>query len=150
MSDIVSLNITSHVDNLAEARQLVEDAGERFGCETEAVAEMVLAMNEAVTNIIVHGYQNHRGAINIEVEQSHGDFIVRLRDQARLYDPTKRPDPDINMPLHLRPYGGMGVYMMRNLVDELAYRTLDGGNELILVKREVCKKERAKELKRKA
>ena len=139
MTGIATLNITSDVNNLAAVRRFVEEAGDRFGCDSEDVADMVLAMNEAVTNIMVHGYKDRPGDIVIDVWQRNSDFVVRLGDRASPFDPTTRPDPDITLPLELRPYGGMGVFMMRQLLDGLTYRPLNGGgNELTMVKIGVC------------
>lgn len=64
--------------------------------------------------------------------------MVCCRDQAPLFDPTNAPEPDMSLPLDLRPLGGLGVFLIRQYMDEMSYRvTPQGGNELTLVKREV-------------
>ncbi len=60
---------------------------------------------------------------------------VEVCDNAPLFDPTRVAKPDITVPLDLRPFGGMGVHMMREFLDELHYRvTEDGRNQLTLIK----------------
>jgi len=58
-----------------------------------------------------------------------------LRDQAPVFDPQQAPAPRLDLPLHLRPKGGMGVHLIRRCVDELCQQvSITGGNELVLVK----------------
>ena len=107
-----------------------------MGAHTEAVSDLLMAANEAAVNIVVHGYQERSGVIDVEVTQN-GDYLeVHLRDQAPPFDPTTIPPPDTTLPLEQRPYGGMGMHLIRQLVDTVTYRfTPQGENELILAKR---------------
>jgi serine/threonine-protein kinase RsbW len=97
---------------------------------------MLLAVDEAATNIIVHGYRGQPGAIEIDVEKQDSSLAVSLRDQAPPFDPTSVPVPDLSLPLDQRPFGGMGVHLIRQSMDEVIYRVPpQGGNELILVRK---------------
>lgn len=130
------MRIKSDLNDLAKIRRFVEEAARSFTNDQEAVGDMILAVNEAVTNIIVHGYQNQQGRIEVDVKQQTGDLVVCLRDHAPLFDPTQVPAPDSDVPLSRRALGGMGVHMMRHFTDALIYRvTPEGQNELTLVKR---------------
>jgi serine/threonine-protein kinase RsbW len=123
------------LDDLAAIRKFVEDTVTAVCLDPEAVSELIIALNEAVTNVIVHGYQGQPGAIEIAIESSDRQLLVRIRDQAPLFDPTSAPPPDVTLSLEERPLGGMGVHMMRQFVDNLYYRAISsGGNELILEK----------------
>ena len=124
------------LDDLATIRLLIEETMIDFGADEDVVGELVLAVNEAVTNIIVHGYKERPGSVRIELERRDEDIVIRLTDQAPPFDPTKMPAVDISIPLDQREYGGMGVHMMREFTDELHYRaTPTGENELTFVKR---------------
>src|SRR5690606_37818280 len=93
---------------------------------------------EALSNILLHGYNDRPGPVTVCVEADGDDILVQLIDDAPLFDPTSVPPPDINLPLEDRPLGGLGVHMMRQLTDELRYRTtVDGKNELTFFKRGV-------------
>lgn len=96
-------------------------------------------MDEAVTNVSIHGYGGNVGHIELEVDREGEDLVVRLRDKAPPFDPAKvlapkaGPDPPRGRP----PLGVLGVYLIKEMVDEMRHRSMDGGgNELILVKRE--------------
>ncbi len=124
--------------DLTEMRRFVESSGAELGAGEEAIGEMVLAVNEAVTNVLIHGYRNKKGEVDVLVESSGPNLIVRLRDNAPLFDPTSVPTPDISLSLDQRAPGGLGVHMMRQFTDELIYRVTSGGqNELLLIKRNV-------------
>ena len=133
---LATLHITSKIENLATARRFVEETAASFSDDAEVIGDLVLAVDEALTNVMVHGYRNATGMIEIEVAREQDALVVCLRDQAPGFDPTGVPAPDINAPLSRRIPGGLGVYMMRRLTDELHYRTTaEGKNELTLVKR---------------
>lgn len=124
--------------DLTEMRRFVESSGAEMGAGEDAIGEMVLAVNEAVTNVLVHGYRSKKGEVDVLIESSGPNLIVRLRDNAPLFDPTTVPSPDITLSLDQRAPGGLGVHMMRQFTDELIYRvTSDGKNELLLIKRGV-------------
>lgn len=124
--------------DLTEMRRFVESSGAEMGASEDAIGEMVLAVNEAVTNVLIHGYRSKKGEVDVVVESSGPNLIVRLRDSAPLFDPTSVPTPDITLSLDQRAPGGLGVHMMRQFTDELIYRvTSEGKNELLLIKRGV-------------
>jgi len=71
----------------------------------------------------------------VEVERDGDRLVVRLRDEAPLFDPTRYPLPDVTLPLEERLWRS-GVFLIRQAVDEMAYRvTAEGGNELTLIKK---------------
>lgn len=108
-----------------------------IGVEQEIASELVLAVHEATANVIIHGYKDQPGYVVIEIAQAGKDLQIKLRDQAPTFDPTTVPTPDVSVPLGQRPYGGMGIHMMRAFTDELRYQVTDEGeNELVLVKYE--------------
>lgn len=127
--------VAEGLDVLATIRQFVEKTAKIVCKDPDAVSELVIGLNEAVTNVIVHGYKGQPGLIEIAVESSERRLSVRIRDLAPFFDPTSVASPDVTLPLDERSYGGMGVHMMRAFVDNLVYRAIpSGGNELILEK----------------
>ncbi|MFB0535843.1 MAG: ATP-binding protein [Anaerolineae bacterium] len=136
MDEPLCLRIAADLKNLATIRRFVEGAAKSGDGNPQAITDMLIAMNEAATNIIVHGYQGQPGIIEVEVAYDKDALVVCLRDQAPTFDPTSAPVPDVTLSLEQRPFGGMGIHMMRQLSDELTYRTTpDGRNELVLTKK---------------
>lgn len=126
---------TAQVRDLNDMREFLEQAVLVLGGSEDDAGDLVLAVNEAVTNVLLHGYNSQPGPVILCVEVANDDLRVILTDSAPPFDPTRVPPPDIFLPLEDRPLGGLGVHMMRQLTDELLYRPLADGNELIFVKR---------------
>ena len=136
MCSTFSFRIPAELHRLAEMRRLVEERAIALNVDASAVYDIILAVNEIATNIIVHGYRDQPGMIEIEVGQADDSLILRLRDQAPPFDPTLVPPPDTTLPLEKRPPGGMGLHITRRLMDAMTYRAIpNGGNELTLMKK---------------
>jgi len=128
------LRIPARVDELANVRRFIRQESLRAGADPHAVSDVVQAVDESVANAILHGYRGDEGTVEIEIDRSGPSLIVRLRDQASPFDPTKLPAPDTTLSLDERPLGGMGVFLARELMDAVRYRQTNDGNELTLVK----------------
>ena len=136
MEVIATLTIPAQLEKLALVRHFVTSAAATLPCDEEIIDDIILATDEAVTNIIVHGYEEKEGDICVTVCHEPDACVVILADNAPAYNPNNAPRPDINAPLSARPLGGLGVHLIRHLMDELHYQQKsDGSNELILVKR---------------
>lgn len=129
------LRVTSDLDNLNTLRDYVEQYASALGMPPADVYGIVLAVDEAATNICVHGYKEAAGMIEVELEKDERNLIVHLRDRAPLFDPTTVPPSRLSGSLEERLLGGMGLHFMRHYTDELTYQvTAENGNELILKK----------------
>ena len=105
-----------------------------LGVDPDMVYDLLLAVTEAVTNIIEHGYGDQPGWIKIRIDQDGRDIHIVLADQAPAFDPTQVPVPDLSIPLDQRVLGGMGIHLIRQHVDQLRYRAAaEGGNELVMI-----------------
>jgi serine/threonine-protein kinase RsbW len=131
------LKIAADLDNLKQIRDFVEASARLAGLHQERTGELILAVDEAVTNIVMHGCQQGNCTIELEFQTNLDDCIIRIRDNARLFDPIAVSDPDLCIsPLERQMPGGFGVYLFKHLVDQTSYRaTPDGRNELTLLKR---------------
>lgn len=136
MDESPSIRITAELRDLVAIRRFVEKAAYRPGVNSEVIDDMVIALNEAVTNIIVHGYQNRPGIIEVEVTYDNDSLVVYLRDNAPTFDPTSITAPDFSPTLDRPLLGGMGIQMMNKLTTAMTHRALPkGGNELTLIRK---------------
>jgi serine/threonine-protein kinase RsbW len=137
------LRVPADVKQLALIRRFVEEQALALSVAEPAIYDLVLAVNEIATNIVVHGYGDRPGEIEIEMRRVDSGVEICLRDQAPAFDPTNAPAPDTKGPLHRRPLGGMGIHVTRQLMDHMLYRApVQGGNELTLVKRGIVENHR--------
>ena len=127
----------AHFEQLDAIREFVGDAASEAGLDDREVYAVQLATDEACSNIIEHGYAGILdGHITCICEVSPGQLTITLHDRGIPFDPTKVPQPDLRAPLTERKIGGLGLFLMQNLMNEVRYGTSpEGENELVLVKR---------------
>jgi serine/threonine-protein kinase RsbW len=125
----------ARIENTLRIRDFVERACARAGVTEDDCFALKLAVDEASTNIIQHGYGADRAG-NVEVEfEADGDLArVAITDTGRRFDPRSHPDPDLPGGPET-PVGGLGVHLMRSSVDEVQYLVEPGGNRLVLIKK---------------
>ena len=130
------ITIPADLGRLAEVRRFVAEKASHYCGDEAYLYELTLIVEEAITNIILHGYQSEHGEITIWVQALQDSTDVIIRDQAPPYDPTCLPPAQLDIPLGRRNLGGLGVHLMRINSDRMSYRrTPEGSNELILGKK---------------
>jgi serine/threonine-protein kinase RsbW len=130
-----SLRMDAQLENLSVIRDFVEDTATRLHAVPAAIPNVVLAVDEMVTNIIEHGYRGQPGSIEIDLSTREDALIIQLRDQAPPFDPTTRPPPNLSIPFDDRPPGGLGIYLMRKVMDDVRHQvTATHTNELTMIK----------------
>ena len=129
--------ILSRTDNLSEIREFVGEAARAFGFSEESVANIVLAVDEACTNIIKHAYQYATNKeIEVSIIQNKLSFEIRIFDSGKPFDPTTIRQPDLKEHIGHRKRGGLGVYLMKKLMDKVEYNFQRGKrNEVRLIKK---------------
>jgi serine/threonine-protein kinase RsbW len=110
-------------------------AGEN-GLPPQVVHDLNVVLDEALNNIIAHGYQDDaQDEIKVRLECREGEIAIVIEDQGRPFDPRQISAPDLIAPLHARKIGGLGVHFMRNLMDDLTYTRVGNTNRLYLLKK---------------
>ncbi|HEY2915759.1 MAG TPA: ATP-binding protein [Candidatus Limnocylindrales bacterium] len=129
-----SLSVPAELGRIAELRDFVRRAAAAAGGSAAVVADAVQAIDEAATNVVVHGYAGGPGELEVQVASRNGRLEIRLLDRAPAFDPTSVPPPDLATPPMRRKPGGMGVHLIRAATDETRHHPRPGGgNELVLV-----------------
>jgi serine/threonine-protein kinase RsbW len=125
--------------NKREEIQRLGVVAERFGAEQRLSDDDMMAINlvldELITNIIDYGYDDdaeHEIRVTMEVEG--GTLTIEVEDDARLFDPLKATPPDLSLPLEERPVGGLGIHIVRSLMDAVEHQRRDGRNILTMRK----------------
>ncbi len=106
-------------------------------CDAPVVCmdDLVQAVDEAATNIIVHGYRGRPGWVDVAAELVGDSIVITLEDEAPTFDPTLVPEPDLTVPAAHRRPGGMGVHLMRLATDELRHSPRPGGGNILTMSR---------------
>jgi serine/threonine-protein kinase RsbW len=132
---VFDLAVDASLDNLQKVRQYIEKASNRLGVSRKALGDLLLVVDEAVTNVIIYGYGDGEGVVKLHMEAEDDSVIISIRDQAKDFDASMVSAPKLDTALKDRPFGGMGIFLIRKMTDEAEFLSLpDGGNELRLVK----------------
>ncbi|MDX1616217.1 MAG: ATP-binding protein [Candidatus Promineifilaceae bacterium] len=128
----------AELKDLPALRNFIQEAGERLGAAPDPLSEIIVAANEALSNILGHGYGEQPGPLTIQVAVVDQRLELRLHDRGPAFDPTAASLPDPTLPLDQRAVGGLGVAMIRAFADEIHYDRGASGNVLTLVKHKAC------------
>jgi serine/threonine-protein kinase RsbW len=130
-----TLRVPAKMENLELIARFVQTEAGALGAGPDAAVELLQAVDEAATNVIMHGYRGRPGEIEIDISRQDKAVVVHMRDRAPFFDVTRVPPPDLTLPLEKRRKGGLGVFLMRQFTDEMACCELPGGgNELTMYK----------------
>ena len=132
----ITLNLTSDVEGLARVTEALEVFCRDHGVPDEWAMELNIVLDETLTNTMFHGADGNDGPdrlrIKVDVEIADGALIVRQEDNGRAFDPLQAPEVDTTAPLEDRAVGGLGIHLIRKLMDGLAYARTDGLNVLTM------------------
>jgi len=130
------LVVSNDTKHLVVVRDFISRLVVQSRLSREDENKIILAVDEAVTNIIEHGYdEGVEGSIEIDVEIAERQFRVVIRDSGRVFNPETIPYPDLQEHVRTGRKKGLGIFLMRQIMDEVRYRFKDGvKNELTLIK----------------
>ncbi len=114
---------------------LLQEELEKAGCPMEKQMAMEVCAEEIFVNIASYAYAEKEGTAHITVETEKGSISLCFQDQGIPYDPLEREDPDTTLPEEERQIGGLGIFMVKNMMDEVSYEYKDGFNCLTMVMR---------------
>ena len=121
---------------MERVNQFVEEIGEELGLDMELQMNLNLVMEEMVSNVIFYAYPEGKTAdIELQAESNGKELTFVLSDQGKEFDPTAKEDadPDVN-PID-REIGGMGIYIVKNIMNQVTYQRLEGKNLLTMTKK---------------
>jgi anti-sigma regulatory factor (Ser/Thr protein kinase) len=135
MPDALRLTLACDLAETARLAAAVEAFAEARALPPDAAAALSIALEEIVANVIRHGYGDNRdGPVHVEVGIDGGRVVAVVEDRAPPFDPFALPPPDTGAPLEDRAVGGLGVHLVRTLMDEAVYAGTPAGNRVTLIK----------------
>lgn len=126
----------AQLESLPDFREFVRRHCEGFPGVTEAVLyDVMLAVDEAVTNVITHGYaEMDPGSVILELDLDADRLTVSLTDFGHSFEPGEAPVPDVDASIEDREMGGFGLFFINQSMDSMDYRVTEDGNTMILTK----------------
>jgi serine/threonine-protein kinase RsbW len=130
------LVVKSKTENLSKIRTFIQGIASTVGFTNESIDNMILAVDEACTNIIKHAYKSYPdGEIIIKVKYESKKLIITIIDYGKTFMPELVPEPDIQEYYRQHKVGGLGMYLMKTLMDDVKYTSVPGKyNQVLLSK----------------
>ena len=130
------LKVKSKTENLSVIRDFISTSAAEARVTPDVVENIILAVDEACTNIIKHAYKSFPdGELIIKTKSTQSRFIISITDFGNTFKPDSIPEPDLQKYYRQKRVGGLGMYLMKTLMDEVKYTSIPGKhNEVLLSK----------------
>lgn len=135
-NQIQTLSVEASTEHLAKVRDFVAAHAESIGLSQKDISEIRLAVDEAYTNIIKHAYKNSpTEKVSIEIGSDAKKLWISLMDEGKSFDPNTYSEPDLMQRIKEKKRGGMGVYLIKKVMDQVQYNRTGKTNEIRMVKK---------------
>ena len=131
-----SIILTNDISEVSKLYEFVEEIGNEFSLTPDVVFNLNLVLEEAVVNVINYAYpKEEHQFIYLSATLHEATIVLILTDTGKEFDPTMAPDVDITLSADEREIGGLGIFLIRQIMNEVKYERIDGKNVLTLEKK---------------
>lgn len=131
-----SIILANDIAEISRLATFIEEVGEAFALTPDVVFNLNLVIEEAVVNVINYAYpKEEHQSIYLSANLHNGSIVFVLTDTGKEFDPTQAPEADITLSAEERPIGGLGIFLIRQIMNEVKYQRIDGKNVLTLEKK---------------
>ncbi len=129
------LILPAKVESLEQFQQFVAKCAGDHGFSDERVDEMVIAMEEALVNVFNYAYPEEDGEVQVRcwIDDSDHRFVLEISDSGNAFNILEAPDPELSDSISERPLGGLGIFLIRQLMEEVKCRRENDRNVLTFI-----------------
>ena len=129
--------IEAKIDNIPLLTDKIDDQLSVWNCPLKIQHQIDVAVDEIVTNVAQYAYYPETGMITVQMDMPEDGRMVQITfmDSGVAYNPLAGREPDVTLPAEVRPIGGLGVFMVKKLMDDVTYEYRDGSNILRIYKK---------------
>ncbi len=133
---MASLKLSASMDNFDAFMDFLKSQIENEIIEKKTLNDILIAGEEAIVNVLRYAYPDKNGELELIVDHQENPkgVSIELIDSGIAFNPLERLEPDINAPVEDRPIGGLGIFMIKKMMDELNYSRENGQNKFRLIK----------------
>ena len=130
------ITVEATVENIARVTEFVDGLLERYECPVRAQMHIDIAIDELFGNIARYAYNPETGSatVRVEVTENPLQVLITFIDKGVPFDPLAKEDPDVSLALEDRGVGGLGIFMAKKTMDDVAYEYVNGCNILRITK----------------
>ncbi len=126
--------VKADTENIDEVYEFIEGELEAEGVSRRDVLMLHMIVDEIFSNIANYAYDGGDGMVWISYQKrDNAAATITFKDEGRPFNPLQEEDPDVTLPAAQRKVGGLGVFMVRNTVDDIQYESIDGMNVLTII-----------------
>jgi serine/threonine-protein kinase RsbW len=134
----ISFTLGNSISELDKLSAELESVGRRWQLAPKIVLQLNLVLDELFTNVVSYGFDNNSAQqVDLTLKLSDDHIQATMVDSGRPFDPTKPPDPELDLPLEEQDIGGLGIFLARKYVNDLQYRREGEKNIITLVKKTI-------------
>jgi sigma-B regulation protein RsbU (phosphoserine phosphatase) len=135
MSEELEIKLNNKVSEIGRFNQTLTEFARRHGLAPNVVHDLNLALEEIITNIISYGYTDDREhEIRVRLSVQPGEIKAEVEDDGQPFNPVEAPEPDTTKSLEERKIGGLGIHLVRKLMDQIEYKR-QGDRNLLTIKK---------------
>jgi len=132
----IELKILNQIPEIERVCNSITTFSRQHSIDEKIISNLYLAIDELLTNIIRYGYRDEKDhPIYIRYSIEKELLTLQIEDDSYPYDPNQAPVPDLTSDLENRKIGGLGIYLVKSMMDDVKYVTKNGKNTLTLTKR---------------
>ena len=131
---MLEIKIPAKTELLDEVLEFVNAAMREAMIDRKHEININIAVEEVFVNIAHYAYSSDEGNVTISVDASQNNLAIEFRDSGQPYNPLSRDDPDTTLSAEEREIGGLGIFMVKKLMDNVSYRYENGNNVLTISK----------------
>lgn len=131
-----SIILANDISEISRLNDFIEDIGNEFSLTPDVVFNLNLVLEEAVVNVINYAYpKDDHESIYLSAKMQNESIILVLTDTGKEFDPTMVPDADVTLSAEDRQIGGLGIFLIRQIMNEVKYERIEGKNILTMEKK---------------
>ena len=129
-----SITLPNDIATITQLSEFVETVCEEKGLDMALTMNLNLALEEAVVNVMSYAYPDSQGDVKVDIMIDDQKVVSILTDSGIPFDPTQKGDVDTTLPAEERPIGGLGIHLVKQIMDKVSYQYVDNQNILTLEK----------------
>ena len=129
-----SITLPNDIATISQLSEFVETVCEEKGLDMALTMNLNLALEEAVVNVMSYAYPDSQGDVKVDIKIDDQKVVSILTDSGIPFDPTQKGDVDTTLPAEERPIGGLGIHLVKQIMDKVSYQYVGNQNILTLEK----------------
>ena len=128
------MTVAARLENIEVVTAFIDAFLEDADCPVKTQMQIDVAVDEVMSNIVHYAYPDGEGMVTVSIEEKENTVQIFFRDSGSPYDPLTAKAPDLSLSAEDRPIGGLGIHMVKKMMDAVSYRYENGQNMLTLQK----------------